>query len=55
MTPTNLYLPMKQSLRSAIAYFFFVLLVRTAAAFPEYVLLHAVCIQLGHTTGDFTD
>ena len=37
-----------------IAYFFFVLLVRTAAALPKCVLLHTVCIQLGHTTGDFT-
>ncbi len=33
-----------------IAYFFFLPLVRTAAALTKYVLLHTVCIQLGHTT-----
>ena len=38
-----------------IAYFLFVLLVHTAAALTKYVLLHTVCIQLGHATGDFTD
>lgn len=33
-----------------ITYFFFLLLERTADALIKYVLLHAVCIQLGHTT-----
>ncbi len=32
-----------------IAYFCCVLVVHTAAALTKYMLLHAVCIQLGHT------
>lgn len=33
-----------------IAYFFFLLLVRTPTALTKYILLHAVCIQLGYIT-----
>ena len=33
-------------------FFYLLLVVRTAAATSKYVLLHTVCIQLGH---DFTD
>ncbi len=32
---------------SQIAYFSFSLVVRTAAALTKYLLLHAVCLQMG--------
>ncbi len=35
-----------------LTYFCFLLVVHTAAALTKYILLHAVCIQLGHITLD---
>ena len=37
-----------------IAYFFFLLLVHTAAALTKYTVAYSMH-TIGHTTGDFTD